>query len=90
MPCFFIAVGFFVPRIALFLMLLTGYAGQAFASLLWPVLGFFFLPYTTCAYAIGMNTAGGLDGWPVIMLVIAVLLDFGVVGGGASSARRAR
>jgi len=52
---------------------------------LWPVLGFLFMPYTTCAYAFAVNSLGGLQGWGLAALIVGVLLDLGSHGGGASS-----
>jgi len=83
-----IAVAF--PRIALFVMWLAGYGGQAFETRLWPVLGFFFLPYTTCAYAIAVNSLGGLTGWGLALLILGVVLDLGSHGGSASGGARYR
>lgn len=76
------------PRVALFGMWLTGYAGFAFDTVVWPVLGFFFMPYTTCAYAIAMNEIGELRGWGMALLIIGVFLDLGSHGGGASAGKR--
>jgi len=88
MPCCLLAVALVVPRVTLFGMALTGYASRAFQGWLWPVLGFFFMPYTTCAYAIAMNEAGGFRGWTMVLLVFAVVLDLGGHGGVAGSKRR--
>ncbi len=87
MPCCLIIVAGMFPRFALFVMWPTGYGGRAFDSAAWPLLGFFFMPFTTCAYAIGMNENGGIQGWPLALLVIAVLMDAGSHGGGARRAR---
>jgi hypothetical protein len=73
------------PRLALIVMWLSGYGGRAFETILWPVLGFFFLPYTTCAYALAVNSLGGLEGWGLAALIIGVIFDFGSHGGGARS-----
>jgi hypothetical protein len=90
MPCCLLAVAALFPRIALVLMWLEGYGGAAFETVLFPLLGFFFLPYTTCAYAIGMNETGGFHGWTLVLLIIAILLDFGSMGGGGVYERRRR
>jgi hypothetical protein len=57
------------------------------------VLGFFFAPLTTLAYAFGQNSlsAGGSMsslGW--LLVVFALLCDFGLLGGGGKSAQRWR
>jgi hypothetical protein len=50
------------------------------------LLGFFFMPTTTLAWAWMVNTRDG----NLIIVVIAVLLDLGVIGGGRSSLARRR
>ena len=87
MTCLLMIVAAMFPRFTLVVMWLTGYGGSAFASKLWPVLGFFFMPFTTCAYAIGINEKGAIDGWALALVIVAVILDIGSHGGGARSAR---
>ncbi len=90
MPCCFGAlIVVALPRVALVLMWLTGYGGQAFDTVLWPVLGFFFLPFTTCAYALALNEFGGIEGAGLALLIIGVLFDFGGYGS-SDYARRYR
>jgi hypothetical protein len=90
MPCFVVLLAFFFPRVVLaVLAFATDYLGTAYQTVLWPVLGFFFLPYTTLAYAWAWHAGGGtLTGLPLVVLVIALLVDLGVVGGGARARRR--
>jgi hypothetical protein len=76
-----------VPRVTLFVMWLISYTSTAFETRLWPLLGFFFMPYTTCAYAIGINENDGFRGWSLAMLVAAILLDLGGHGGAARQRR---
>ena len=90
MPCLAIVFAVFVPRLTLFVMWLVGYSGHAFDSYLWPIVGFFFMPFTTCAYVIGMNEAGGFKGWSLLMLIIAVFMDLGGHGGTAKARHRQR
>ena len=78
------------PRATLVIMLLVGYTFTAFETRLWPLLGFIFLPYTTCAYAIAMNELGGTRGLGLVLVVIGVLLDLGTHGGSARSGGRYR
>jgi hypothetical protein len=83
------------PRFALFLVWLFGggYLGRAYDHWMWPLLGFFFLPLTTLAFAFSMNSLGAPGevtpfGW--LLTGIAVLADAGLLGGGQKSARRWR
>lgn len=89
MPCLLLIFVYFFPRIALFFMWLLGYGGRAFDTVLFPLLGFFFMPYTTCAYAIGMNEAGGFKGWSFVVLMVAIILDLGQYGSGYRYGTRA-
>ena len=60
------------------------------ALLLWPLLGFFFLPYTTLAYAWAVNSSPthSLHGLGLVVFIVAILVDVGVIGGGAKAKRR--
>src|SRR4051812_15535594 len=72
-----------LPRLALFVLwMMSGYISSAYQSTLIPLLGFFFMPYTTLAYAWSMHN-GGLQGIGLIVFIFAVLVDLGVVGGSA-------
>ena len=90
MACCLMAIAAFFPRVALFVMWLSGYGGVAFETILWPLLGFFFMPFTTCGYAIGMNEAGGIEGWGLALVIIGVILDLGSHGGSAKTTTRYR
>ena len=88
MPCCLVTVAAFFPRVALVVMWLTGYGSAAFETYLWPVLGFFFMPFTTCAYAIAMNSFGGVHGMGMALVIIGVLFDIGSHGGSAQTTHR--
>jgi hypothetical protein len=78
------------PRFAIVLVvLLSDYIGRAFESLLWPFLGFLFMPLTTLAYAWAINSSGSVAGVQLVVVVIAVLMDLGLIGGSAASRKRA-
>lgn len=81
--CLLGCLGLAFPRIALLFMWLVKYTATAFETRLWPVLGFFFMPYTTCAYALAVNEVGALKGWGLVLIVLGVLLDLGGHGSGA-------
>ena len=77
------------PRLALFLVFLfSGYLGRAYETNLWPFLGFFFLPLTTLAYAWAVNSNGSVTGLYLVIVILAVLADLGIVGGGAAGRKR--
>ena len=90
MPCLLVLLAFCFPRVVIaILALLTDYMSSAYHGLLVPLLGFIFLPYTTLAYAWAINSHGAVDGGYLVVVILAVLVDLGVLGGGAR-ARRTR
>jgi len=71
-----------VPRFVLALVFLfSGFLGRAYDTFLWPLLGFFFLPLTTLAYAAAINWNGSVSGGYFFMVLVAALIDVGAVGG---------
>jgi hypothetical protein len=90
MPCLLGVLAFFTPRIVLALLWLFGggYLGRAYQTVIWPVLGFLVMPLTTLAYAFGMNSNGSVSGFYLVLVVIAVLVDLGIIGGGEASRRK--
>jgi hypothetical protein len=87
MPCCLMLVAAMFPRVALIIMWLGGYSGEAFKTAVWPLLGFLFMPFTTCAYAIGMHEHGSITGWALALVIIGAIIDLGSHGGGARTAR---
>jgi len=76
--------GFFFPRLAIaVLALTTTYMSRAFETTIWPVLGFLFMPFTTLAWALAKNEHGSVSGVWLAIVVIAVLMDLGIVRRGA-------
>jgi hypothetical protein len=89
MPCFVGCLALFMPRVALVLvMLFSDMIGQAYESFIWPLLGFFFMPVTTLGYAWVAHGDGAVKGGEVAVVILAALVDFGVVGFGASRRMR--
>jgi hypothetical protein len=48
------------------------------------------MPLTTLAYAWAINSRGSVAGLGLVVVVLAVLMDLGLVGGSAASRKRAR
>lgn len=89
MPCLLLIILLAFPRIALVLLFLfSNYLQRAYHGLLLPLVGFLFLPLTTLAYAWMANTGRPTTGVNLIVLVIAVVIDLGGLGGGAYHRRR--
>jgi hypothetical protein len=85
--CCWVLIAFaFAPRAALFLMWLTGHRiSAAFGSALVPLLGFFFMPWTTLTYT--LVAPHGLNIFEIVLMIIAVGADLGIWGGGAKKRR---
>ena len=81
MPCFIVALALLTPRlvVALLWFFTTWFAGL-FASLLWPIVGFIFLPTTLLWYSAVHHWFGGAwTLWPVVGLVVALVIDLSPV-----------
>ena len=48
------------------------------------------MPLTTLAYAWAINSRESVEGLYLVVVVIAVLIDLGIVGGSASARKRAK
>jgi len=89
--CLFLIVFLAFPRIALALLFFfSNYLERAYHGLLWPLLGFLFLPLTTLVYAWMANTRQPVAGINLLILIVAVVIDFGGLGGGEYHRRRQR
>jgi hypothetical protein len=90
MPCLLVILLLVFPRIALLcIFFLSNYLQHAYHNLLVLLLGFLFLPLTTLVYAWMVNTHQALAGVNLVILLIAVIIDLGGLGGGEHH-RRAR
>jgi hypothetical protein len=82
------------PRVALALVWLfgpRGYLSEPFPATLWPILGFIFLPTTTLAFAFASHSleqGGGLTPFGWLLVIVGLLFDVGLLGGGGRAARR--
>jgi hypothetical protein len=83
MPCLLLIVVLAFPRVILALLFFfSTYLERAYHGLLIPLLGFLFLPITTLVYAWMVNNHMALQGTNLLILVIAVVIDAGGLGGG--------
>jgi hypothetical protein len=82
MCCWVILAFAFAPRATLFLMwLFTDRISAAFGGRILPLLGFFFMPWTTLTYTLA--SPHGLNAFEIVLLIIAAGVDLGIWGGGA-------
>lgn len=96
MGCFVGCLALAFPRVALALVWLfgpIGYLSRPFPGEIWPILGFVFLPTTTLAFAFATNSlahGGALSPFGWLLVIIALVMDLGLLGGGGHAARRRR
>lgn len=83
MPCLFSLFALLAPRLVIVLLwLFTDWFQGIFATALWPVLGFIFLPTTFLWYTAVHNWYAGQWGiLQIIILVIAIIIDLSPAGG---------
>ncbi len=77
MACLLALLALLTPRLVIIFLWLTSFwfAG-IFASALWPILGFIFLPTTLLWFtAVQHWFAGEWTLWPVVGIVIALMID---------------
>ena len=87
MPCLFVVIALAMPRLVIALLwFFTNWFAGLFSTLLWPILGFIFLPTTFLWYTAVIRWFGGeWTLWPIVGIVIALAID---VSSPASSRRR--
>lgn len=82
-------LGLSLPRIAIVaLVVFSDWLGNAYETTWVPFLGFLFAPLTTIAYAFVMHEHGTLEGVWYAPVVVAALVDLGILGGSAKSKSR--
>jgi len=89
MPCLLLLLLLIFPRFAIVVVFLTSnYLGRAYHGFLLPFLGFIFVPISTLTYAWLVNTHQPLEGINLLILVVAIAIDLGGLGGGEYHRRR--
>jgi hypothetical protein len=89
MPCLAVLFALMAPRFTIIVLwLFTGWFKGVFETVLWPVLGFFFMPMTMLWFSAVQNWWNGDWGfWQIAGMVIAVMIDMGS-GSGARKKRK--
>jgi hypothetical protein len=77
MPCLLFLLALAAPRLVVIVLWFgTHWFRGIFPSVLWPVVGFVFLPTTLLWYTAVQNWFGGnWTLWPVVGLVVALAID---------------
>lgn len=89
MPLLLGCLALMFPRFVIILtVIFSNYIGNAYQTNIWPFLGFLFAPLTTLFYAFAINHHGSVEGIYVVGMVLAVLIDLGMFGGGGKASSR--
>jgi hypothetical protein len=85
MPCLLALLAVAFPRVAIVLLwLFSNFFTGIYNNLIIPVIGFLLLPLTLIVYTYLARTSGGhLTTTQFVFIFIAVVVDLGLVGGGA-------
>jgi hypothetical protein len=76
MPCLLLVIALAAPRLMVFALWLIGWFQGVFPNLLWPLLGFIFLPTTLLWYTAVAHWHDGVwNGWRLVVLIIALVID---------------
>ena len=83
MPCLFALIALAAPRVVMLaLWFFSNWFRGMFSTILWPVLGFIFLPTSMLWYTAVQHWWGGQWSlWPIVGLVIALMIDVSPAGG---------
>lgn len=88
MGCLVVLVALISPRLALFFTwLLTDRLALAFDSWFLPVLGWLFLPWTTLMWTFAYEPRDGVTGIGWLFVIVAFLVDIGLLGGAGKTRR---
>jgi hypothetical protein len=84
MACLFAVLVIAFPRVAIVLLyLFTNFFNHVYNSVLIPLLGLIFLPLTLITYTFLLNAHVPMGLSSLVALLVAVVLDLGLVGGAA-------
>jgi hypothetical protein len=84
MPCILALLALAFPRVVIVLLwLFTNFFTGIYHGILIPVIGFIFLPLTLLVYTYFLRTHTALTVTQLVILVIAAIIDLGLVGHGA-------
>lgn len=83
MPCCLAILALAAPRVVIVVLwFFTRWFEGVFPNILWPILGFIFLPTTLLWYTAVQHWFGGQwTLWPIVGIVIALLIDVSPASG---------
>lgn len=71
----------FCRLVFLFVLVSTDWIGRAFDSMVWPLLGFIFLPCTTLTYVMIAMNGNEFSIGTILLMTVALVVDFAQIGG---------
>jgi hypothetical protein len=89
--CVATIIALLTPRVAMVLIrIFTDWFQRSYETTIWPLLGFFFMPYLTLAW-MAMKLHGGTPtGWWLALVIAAGVIDVGHWGGSERQVRHRR
>lgn len=89
MCCLALIAGFIGPRLAALIWWIadSNRWDAAFGSVLWPMLGILFLPWTTLAYVLMWSAVGGVEGAEWLVVALGVAADVATYSARAAKSR---
>jgi hypothetical protein len=91
MPCLLALLAVAFPRVAIILLwLFTNFFTGVYHGIIIPVLGFIFLPLTLIVYTYFVRTHTVMTITQLIIIFVAIIIDLGLIGGGAYRRGRPR
>ena len=83
MPCLFAVFALLTPRLLIVVLyVFTHWFTGIFNTMLWPLLGFIFLPTTLLWYTAVHHWFGGQWSlWPIVGLIVALMIDVSPASG---------
>jgi hypothetical protein len=89
MCCLFTILVLLGPRVAnvIWWIVDTSRWSAAFGSIIWPILGIMFVPWTTLTYVL-VTANEAISGIEVVFLMIALVVDVMTLGGGGFGNRK--
>jgi hypothetical protein len=89
--CFVAILAMLSPRLAIFALWgFTDRMSIAFDSFWWPFIGFFFLPWTTLAWAVAYAPVRGVTGFGWFIVGLGFVVDISTHIGSAQALRERR
>ena len=89
MCCLFTILVLLGPRVAsvIWWIVDTSRWSAAFGSIIWPILGIIFVPWTTLTYVL-VTANEAISGIEVVFIMIALVVDVMTLGGGGFGNRK--